>query len=58
MGNISPSKISIRQVETWLVLVACVAMAIWYARPQIFYSLSFLYYLGRALFPEIVPKLK
>ena len=58
MGKSSPNNLSIRHVEAWLVLAACVAMTIWYAKPQIFYSLSFVYYLGRALFPEIVPKLK
>jgi hypothetical protein len=55
MSSISFNK---RRIEAWLLLVACLGMTIWYAKPQIFYSLSFLYYLGRALLPGLVPNLK
>jgi hypothetical protein len=46
------------RIEGWLFLAACLGMTIWYAKPQIFYSLSFLNYLARAFLPGVVPNLK
>ena len=42
-------------VEAYFMLLGMLAMTIWYARPQIFYSLFVVYDIARTLFPDIVP---
>ena len=42
-------------VEVYVLLLGMIAMTIWYARPQIFYSFFFVYDIARTLFPDIVP---
>ncbi len=43
--------------EVWLFLFASAMLTLWYANPQVFYSLSFLYQLARVLFSGIAPDL-
>ncbi len=43
--------------EVWIFLIASAVLTLWYANPQVFYSLSFLYQLARILFSGIVPEL-
>jgi hypothetical protein len=38
------------------MLLACVVLTVWYAWPQILYSLHFLYSLGRFFLPGVVPE--
>lgn len=43
--------------EVWLFLFASAVLMLWYANPQVFYSLSFLYQLARVFFSGILPDL-
>ena len=43
--------------EVWIFLFASAVLTLWYANPQVFYALSFLYQLVRVLFSGIAPDL-
>ena len=44
-----------RRVEAGLVLGACAAFTLWYAKGQLLYTLYFSYQLARLLFPQWLP---
>lgn len=46
---------TISRVEAAFLLVSMLAMTVWYAWPQIVYSLFIVYDIARTLFPDIVP---
>ena len=45
------------RVEAFLVLLLSLAAFVWYAKPQLIYSLYFFYQLGRYFFPGAIPDL-
>lgn len=45
-------------LEHWVVLAASLVMVVWYANPQIVYTLRFAYELARFLFPGLIPNLR
>ena len=51
----SSNEISKYKIEAWIVLIASAILTLWYANPQILYSLYFLYGLAQSIFPGLLP---
>ncbi len=46
------------RVEAFLVLLLSLAAFLWYAKPQLIYSLYFFYQLARYFLPGVIPDLR
>jgi len=46
-----------KRIEAALLLTSMLAMTIWYAQPQLIYSLFIVYDIIRTFFPEFLPYL-
>ena len=47
-----------RHLEHWVVLAASLVLVVWYANPQLIYSLRFAYEVARFLFPGLIPNFR
>jgi len=54
----SSRRIISEKVEAILVLLLSLAAFLWYAKPQLIYSLYFFYQISRYFFPDVIPNLR